>query len=105
MAQLKTTFGGVDILRFLAAAVVMFHHYGFWVWAFPDSISARATGGIPPHSENGLCSLRLGRRAGVPDRGRAPYPAAARPHPVPLSIEGRLTRLPIAPVWNCLHSA
>jgi len=51
MAQHKTTFGGVDILRFLAAVMVMFYHYGFWVWAFPDGISARATGGIPPHPE------------------------------------------------------
>ncbi|WP_176480091.1 hypothetical protein [Mesorhizobium sp. WSM3859] len=105
MAQLKTTFGGVDILRILAAAVVMFHHYGFWVWTFPDGISARTTGGVPPRPEDGLCWLRLGRRAGVPDRDRVPYPAAALPHPVPLWIEGRLTRLPVAPVWNCLHSA
>ena len=51
MAQHKTTFGGVDILRFLAAVMVMFYHYGFWVWAFPDGVSARATGGIPPHPE------------------------------------------------------
>jgi len=51
MAQHKTTFGGVDILRFLAAVMVMFYHYGFWVWAFPDGISARATGGIHPHPE------------------------------------------------------
>ena len=51
MAHHKTTFGGVDILRFLAAVMVMFYHYGFWVWAFPDGISARATGGIPPHPE------------------------------------------------------
>ena len=48
MAQQKTTFGGVDILRFLAAVLVMFYHYGFWVWAFPGGISARATGGVPP---------------------------------------------------------
>ncbi|MBZ9813123.1 hypothetical protein [Mesorhizobium sp. CA7] len=26
MAQHKTTFGGVDILRFLAAVMVMFYH-------------------------------------------------------------------------------
>jgi peptidoglycan/LPS O-acetylase OafA/YrhL len=51
MAQHKMTFGGVDILRFLAAVMVMFYHYGFWVWAFPDGISARATGGIPAHPE------------------------------------------------------
>jgi len=51
MTQHKTTFGGVDILRFLAAVMVMFYHYGFWVWAYPDGISARATGGIPPHPE------------------------------------------------------
>ena len=51
MAQQKTTFGGVDILRFLAAVMVMLYHYGFWVWAFPDGVSARATGGIPPHPE------------------------------------------------------
>lgn len=49
MAQHKATFGGVDILRFAAAAMVMFYHYGFWVWAFPDGVSARSTGGIPPH--------------------------------------------------------
>src|SRR4051794_242345 len=54
MAQHKTTFGGVDILRFLAAAMVMFYHYGFWVWAYPAGISARATGGIPPHPEMGF---------------------------------------------------
>ena len=54
MAQQKTTFGGVDILRFLAAVLVMFYHYGFWVWAFPGGISARATGGIPPHPEMAL---------------------------------------------------
>ncbi|TIP56976.1 MAG: acyltransferase, partial [Mesorhizobium sp.] len=48
MAQQKTTFGGVDILRFVAAVLVMFYHYGFWVWAFPEGVSARATGGIPP---------------------------------------------------------
>ena len=41
MTQHKTTFGGVDILRFLAAVMVMFYHYGFWVWAYPDGISAR----------------------------------------------------------------
>ncbi|RWM27473.1 acyltransferase [Mesorhizobium sp.] len=51
MAQHKTTFGGVDILRFLAAVMVMFYHYGFWVWAFPGGVSARATGGIPAHPE------------------------------------------------------
>ena len=51
MAQNKTTFGGVDILRFLAAVMVMLHHYGFWVWAFPNGLSARASGGIPPHPE------------------------------------------------------
>jgi len=51
MAQHKTTFGGIDILRFLAAVMVMFYHYGFWVWAFPDGISARATGGIAPHPD------------------------------------------------------
>lgn len=45
--QKKITFGGVDILRFLAAVMVMVYHYGFWVWAFPDGVSARATGGIP----------------------------------------------------------
>jgi peptidoglycan/LPS O-acetylase OafA/YrhL len=54
MAQQKTTFGGVDILRFLAAVLVMFYHYGYWVWAFPAGVSARATGGIPPHPELGL---------------------------------------------------
>jgi peptidoglycan/LPS O-acetylase OafA/YrhL len=42
---------GGDILRCLAAVMVMFHHYGFWVWAFPDGVSARATGGIPPHPD------------------------------------------------------
>ncbi|MDG4890233.1 acyltransferase [Mesorhizobium sp. M1A.F.Ca.IN.022.07.1.1] len=51
MAQHKTTFGGVDILRFFAAVMVMFYHYGFWVWAFPDGVSARSTGGIPAHPE------------------------------------------------------
>ncbi|MGX7876432.1 acyltransferase family protein [Mesorhizobium sp. ORM6] len=39
--------GGVDILRFLAAVLVMVYHYGFWVWAYPDGISAQATGGVP----------------------------------------------------------
>lgn len=29
----------------------MFYHYGHWVWAFPAGVSARATGGIPPHPE------------------------------------------------------
>jgi peptidoglycan/LPS O-acetylase OafA/YrhL len=48
MAQQKITFGGVDILRFLAAVLVMVYHYGFWVWAYPDGISAQATGGVPP---------------------------------------------------------
>ncbi|MBZ9710117.1 acyltransferase [Mesorhizobium sp. ESP7-2] len=47
MAQQKTTFGGIDILRFLAAVLVMVYHYGFWVWAYPDGISAQATGGVP----------------------------------------------------------
>lgn len=47
----KTTFGGVDILRFLAAVLVMLYHYGSWVWAFPAGVSARATGGIPPHPQ------------------------------------------------------
>ncbi|GLQ81422.1 acyltransferase [Mesorhizobium huakuii] len=47
MAQQKITFGGVDILRFLAAVLVMVYHYGFWVWAYPDGISAQATGGVP----------------------------------------------------------
>ncbi|MER9327937.1 acyltransferase [Mesorhizobium sp. M0488] len=47
MAQQKTTFGGVDILRFLAAVLVMVYHYGFWVWAYPDGLSAQATGGVP----------------------------------------------------------
>ncbi|MDX8498605.1 acyltransferase [Mesorhizobium sp. VK4C] len=54
MAQHKTTFGGVDILRFLAAVMVMFYHYGFWVWAFPNGVSARATGGIAAHPEMGF---------------------------------------------------
>ncbi|MER8435633.1 acyltransferase [Mesorhizobium sp. M1312] len=57
MAQQKTTFGGVDILRFLAAVLVMFYHYGYW--AFPAGVSARATGGIPPHPE--LVILGSGR--------------------------------------------
>ncbi|MER9933791.1 acyltransferase [Mesorhizobium sp. M0088] len=48
MAQQKITFGGVDILRFLAAVMVMVYHYGFWVWAYPDGVSARATGAVPP---------------------------------------------------------
>ncbi|WP_245442043.1 hypothetical protein [Mesorhizobium hawassense] len=47
MAQHKITFGGVDVLRFLAAVMVMFYHYGFWVWAFPDGSSARATASRP----------------------------------------------------------
>ncbi|AZO10043.1 MULTISPECIES: acyltransferase [unclassified Mesorhizobium] len=51
MAQQKITFGGVDILRFLAAVMVMFYHYGFWVWAFPDGVSACASGGVPAHPE------------------------------------------------------
>ncbi|TGP51033.1 hypothetical protein EN802_15645 [bacterium M00.F.Ca.ET.159.01.1.1] len=54
MAQRKTTFGGVDLLRFLAAVMVMFYHHSFWVRAFPDGIPARATGGIPPYPEMGF---------------------------------------------------
>ena len=53
MAQQKITFGGVDILRFLAAVLVMVYHYGFWVWAYPDGISAQATGGVPPQPDIG----------------------------------------------------
>lgn len=51
MAQQKTSFGGIDILRFLAAVLVMFFHFGFWVWAFPGGLSARAAGGIAPQPE------------------------------------------------------
>jgi peptidoglycan/LPS O-acetylase OafA/YrhL len=40
-------FGGIDIPRFLAAVLVMVYHNGFWVWAYPDGISAQATGGLP----------------------------------------------------------
>ncbi|WP_245316475.1 hypothetical protein [Mesorhizobium wenxiniae] len=61
MAQQKTTFGGVDILRFLAAVLVMFYHYGYWVWAFPAGVSARATGGIPPHPELEMLGSGWGR--------------------------------------------
>ncbi|WP_027060801.1 acyltransferase family protein [Mesorhizobium loti] len=53
MAQKKITFGGVDILRFLAAVMVMVYHYGFWVWAYPDGMSARVSGGVPPQPEMG----------------------------------------------------
>ncbi|WP_246707247.1 acyltransferase family protein [Mesorhizobium sp. NZP2077] len=49
----EITFGGVDILRFLAAVLVMVYHYGFWVWAYPDGISAQATGGVPPQPDIG----------------------------------------------------
>ncbi|WP_245486227.1 MULTISPECIES: hypothetical protein [unclassified Mesorhizobium] len=61
MAQQKTTFGGVDILRFLAAVLVMFYHHGYWVWAFPAGVSARAIGGIPPHPELEMLGSRWGR--------------------------------------------
>nr|WP_245276047.1 hypothetical protein [Mesorhizobium sp. LNHC220B00] len=47
MVQQKIPFGGIDILRFLAAVLVMVYHNGFWVWAYPDRISAPATGGLP----------------------------------------------------------
>lgn len=53
MAEKKITFGGVDILRFLAAVLVMVYHYGFWVWAYPGGISARATGGIAAQPQIG----------------------------------------------------
>ncbi|MGY2993379.1 peptidoglycan/LPS O-acetylase OafA/YrhL [Mesorhizobium sp. URHB0026] len=47
MVQQKIPFGGIDILRFLAAVLVMVYHNGFWVWDYPDRISAPATGGLP----------------------------------------------------------
>ncbi|WP_137929203.1 acyltransferase family protein [Mesorhizobium comanense] len=53
MAQQKITFGGVDLLRFAAAVLVMVYHYGFWVWAYPNGISAQATGGIPARPDIG----------------------------------------------------
>jgi peptidoglycan/LPS O-acetylase OafA/YrhL len=37
---------GLDLLRFLAAALVMIYHLGFWAWAFPSGQVARASKGI-----------------------------------------------------------
>ncbi|MCA1512313.1 acyltransferase [Bradyrhizobium yuanmingense] len=41
------TFGGVDLVRFLSAAMVMLFHYGFWVWAYPKGQIAKAAGSVP----------------------------------------------------------
>lgn len=37
---------GLDLLRFLAAALVMIYHLGFWAWAFPPGQVARASRGV-----------------------------------------------------------
>ena len=41
------TFGGIDLVRFLSAAMVMLFHYGFWVWAYPVGEIAKAAGPVP----------------------------------------------------------
>ena len=38
----------------MAAVLVMFYHYGYWVCAFPAGVSARVTGGIPPLPDLGM---------------------------------------------------
>jgi len=43
----KQAFGGIDILRFLAAVSVALYHYCFWIWAFPSGLSGRAAE-VPP---------------------------------------------------------
>jgi len=53
MTTSKATFGGIDILRFVAAAMVMLYHYGFWVWAFPKGMAGRVAGSLEPHQEIG----------------------------------------------------
>lgn len=35
-------FGGIDIMRFLSAVMVMLYHYGFWIWAYPSGMAAQA---------------------------------------------------------------
>ena len=36
---------GLDLVRFAAACLVMFFHFGFWMWAGPaESITSRAAG-------------------------------------------------------------
>lgn len=44
MNQSGTIFGGVDLLRFLAAVLVMLFHYGYWAWAYPKGLTSRAAG-------------------------------------------------------------
>ena len=43
----KQAFGGIDILRFLAAVSVALYHYCFFVWAFPQGIAGRVAL-VPP---------------------------------------------------------
>lgn len=43
----RQAFGGIDILRFLAAVAVALYHYCFWIWAFPNGLSGRAAGVSP----------------------------------------------------------
>lgn len=43
----KQAFGGIDILRFLAAVSVALYHYCFFMWAFPQGIAGR-TAEVPP---------------------------------------------------------
>lgn len=43
----KQEFGGIDILRFLAAVSVALYHYCFFMWAFPQGIAGRAAE-VPP---------------------------------------------------------
>lgn len=40
-SQPKQTFGGVDLLRFIAAVMVMFYHYGFWYGPIPMAWRAK----------------------------------------------------------------
>ena len=43
----KQEFGGIDILRFLAAVSVALYHYCFFIWAFPQGIAGRVAD-VPP---------------------------------------------------------
>ncbi|MBB4365108.1 peptidoglycan/LPS O-acetylase OafA/YrhL [Bradyrhizobium sp. CIR18] len=43
------TFGGVDLVRFLSATMMLFH-YGFWVWTYPSGEIAKAAGPMPSTS-------------------------------------------------------
>ncbi|MGY2996979.1 acyltransferase family protein [Mesorhizobium sp. URHB0026] len=63
-SQPKQTFGGVDLLRFIAAVMVMFYHYGFWVWAYPDGMAGQAAGVILP--QRGLGQFTSSGWVGVP---------------------------------------